>query len=102
MPMLNPLHPGEIVREECLKPLGLSVTAAAKALGVSRKALSELVNERSGISAMMALRLTKAFGGEPETWLGVQLDWDLAQARRRRPAVAVKRIRRPPLQESRT
>ena len=93
--MRNPTHPGEIVREECLKPLGLSVTAAARALQISRKSMSELVNERSGISAMMALRLAKAFGSTPETWLGIQLDYDLAQARRRERELTIKRIRRP-------
>jgi antitoxin HigA-1 len=94
MPMLNPPHPGEIVREECLKPLGLSVTAAARALGISRKSMSELVNERAGISAMMAIRLARAFGGTAETWLGVQLDYELAQARRRAGKISVKRVRR--------
>ncbi len=94
MPMLNPPHPGEIVREECLKPLGLSVTAAARALGISRKSMSELVNERAGISAMMAIRLARAFGGTAETWLGVQLDYDLARARRRAGKISVKRVRR--------
>ena len=63
MPMKNPPHPGRIVRQECLEPLGLTVTEAAKVLGVSRNALSELVNERSGISPEMAIRLDKAFGG---------------------------------------
>ena len=90
--MLNPPHPGEIVREECLKPLRLSVTVAAKALGVSRKSMSELVNEHAGISAMMAIRLSKAFGSTPETWLGIQLDYDLAQARRREGEIDVKRL----------
>ena len=92
MPMLNPPHPGEIVREECLKPLGLSVTAAARALGISRKSMSELVNERAGISAMMAIRLARAFGGTAETWLGVQLDYELARARRRAGKISVKRV----------
>lgn len=92
MPMFDPPHPGEIVREECLKPLGLSVTVAAKALGVSRKSMSELVNEHAGISAMMALRLSKAFGSTPETWLGIQLDYDLAQARRREGEIHVARL----------
>ena len=68
MPMKNPPHPGRIVRQECLEPLGLSVTDAAKALGVSRNALSEIVNERRGISPEMAIRLAKAFGSTPEAW----------------------------------
>ena len=82
MPMMNPPHPGEIVRHECLEPLGLSVTRAAKGLGVSRQTLSELVNERSGISVQMAMRLSKSFGSTPETWLALQMAFDLAKARR--------------------
>jgi antitoxin HigA-1 len=101
MRMLNPPHPGEIVREECLRPLGLTVTAAARALGISRKTMSELVNERAGLSATMALRLAKAFGGTAEVWLGLQLDYDLAQARRRHPRINVKRLLRPPQPEQR-
>ena len=81
MPMVNPPHPGEIVRHECLEPLGLSVTRAAKGLGVSRQTLSELVNERAGISVQMALRLSKSFGSTPETWLALQMAFDLAKAR---------------------
>ena len=69
MPMHNPPHPGGIVRRQCLEPLGLSVTGAAKGLGVTRQALSQLVNERTGISVDMAVRLSKAFGSSPETWL---------------------------------
>jgi addiction module HigA family antidote len=65
MPMRNPPHPGRIVLQECLEPLGLSVTAAAKALGVSRNAVSERVNGRRGISPEMAIRLSKAFGSTP-------------------------------------
>lgn len=82
MRMKNPPHPGEIVREECLVPLGLTVTAGARALGVSRKVLSDIVNGRAGISALMAIRLARVFGGAPETWLGVQAEYDLAQAER--------------------
>lgn len=70
MAMHNPPHPGGIVRRQCLEPLGLTVTAAADQLGVSRQSLSELVNEHAGVSVDMALRLTKAFGSTPETWLG--------------------------------
>ena len=80
MPMKNPPHPGRIVRQECIEPLGLTVTDGAKALGVSRNALSELLNERRGISPEMAIRLSKAFGSAPETWAGLQLDYDMAQA----------------------
>ena len=82
MPMMKPPHPGEIVKHECLEPLGLSVTRAAKGLGVSRQTLSELVNERAGVSVQMALRLSMSFGSTPETWLGLQTAYDLAKARR--------------------
>ena len=82
MPMMNPPHPGEIVKYECLEPLGLTVTRAAKGLGVSRQTLSELVNERAGVSVQMALRLSMSFGSTPETWLGMQTAYDLAKARR--------------------
>ncbi len=82
MPMTNPPHPGEIVKHECLEPLGLSVTRAAKGLGISRQTLSELVNERAGVSVQMALRLSMSFGSTPETWLALQTAYDLARARR--------------------
>ena len=75
--MKNPPHPGGIVKRQCLEPLGLSVTRAAQGLGVTRQALSELVNERTGISIDMAIRLSKAFGSTPETWLGMQMAYDL-------------------------
>jgi addiction module HigA family antidote len=80
MPMKNPPHPGRIVRQDCIEPLGLTVTEGAKALGVSRNALSELVNERRGISPEMAIRLDKAFGGGAETWHRMQAAYDMAQA----------------------
>jgi addiction module HigA family antidote len=98
MPMKNPPHPGVSVRINCLEPLGLSVTKAAKALGVTRQAVNNIVNGKSGISPEMAIRLSKAFGSSPETWLGMQLDYDLAQARRRAGEMRVSRIRaaRPP------
>ncbi len=97
MPMLNPPHPGRIVRQECLEPLGLNVTDGAKALGVSRVALSELVNERRGISPEMAIRLSKAFGSTPEVWAGLQLDYDMAQAQKTAGRIKVKRIPMPAL-----
>jgi antitoxin HigA-1 len=81
--MHAPPHPGGLVRRQCLEPLGLSVTKAAKTLGVTRQALSDLVNERAGISVEMAIRLSKAFGSSPETWLGMQMAHDLWAARRR-------------------
>lgn len=75
--MFNPPHPGEVIKELCIEPLGLTVTEAAKGLGVSRKALSELLNGKSGISPLMAIRLSKGFGGTPESWLKQQVLYDL-------------------------
>jgi addiction module HigA family antidote len=92
MVMHDPPHPGGIVRRQCLEPLGLSVTEAAKGLGVTRQALSELVNEKAGISALMAIRLARAFGSSPETWLGIQMAYDLWQARDRARAIEVRRF----------
>ena len=93
MPMKNPPHPGAIVRDACLEPLGLSVTEGAKALGVTRQALNNLVNGKSGISPEMAIRLEKAFGGRASVWLGLQMDYDLAQAMKNERAIKVKRVR---------
>ena len=90
--MKNPPHPGLTVRHDCLEPLGLTVTQGAKALGVTRQALNNLVNGKSGISPEMAIRLSKAFGSSPETWLKMQLDYDLAQARQREGRIQVKRV----------
>lgn len=92
MPMHNPPHPGGIVRRQCLEPLGLSVTGAARGLGVTRQALSQLVNERTGISVDMAVRLSKAFGSSPETWLSMQMAYDLWQARERAERITVERF----------
>ena len=78
MRMKNPLHPGLSVRYDCLEPLGLSVADGAKALGVTRQAMNNLVRGRAGISAEMAIRLEKAFGGGAETWLRLQAAYDLA------------------------
>ena len=77
MKMHKPPHPGEVLKELCLEPLGLSVTRAAEALGVSRKTLSAILNGRAGISPEMALRLSKAFGTSPESWLNQQMHYDL-------------------------
>ena len=90
--MHNPPHPGEIVKYECLEPLGLSVTRAAKGLGVTRQALSDLVIEKSSVSVEMAIRLSKAFGSTPETWLGIQTDYDLWQARSRAESIEVEQF----------
>ena len=92
MPMKNPPHPGLSVRHDCLEPLGLSVTEAARKLGVSRKQLSEVVNGRSGISPEMAIRLDKAFGGGAGTWLRLQAAYDLAQAMRHADRIKVERL----------
>ena len=77
MEMFNPAHPGEIIREDCLKPLGLTVTAAAEALGVTRKALSDLLNGHSGVSPDMAVRLEKVGWSTADHWLRMQMQDDL-------------------------
>lgn len=92
MPMKNPPHPGESIRTDCLEPLGLTVTDAAKALGVSRQALNNLINGQAGISPEMAIRLDKAFGGGAETWLRLQAAYDLAQAEKAADKIKVRRI----------
>jgi len=81
MGMHNPPHPGEIVKEFCVEPLNLTVTKAAKSLGVTRKTFSMLLNGKSGISPEMALRLSKVFGRTPEGWLRLQLQFDLWKAK---------------------
>ena len=92
MKMHNPLHSGEVLRELCLEPLGLSVTQAAQALGVSRKTLSSILNGRSGISPEMAVRLSIAFNTTAESWLRQQLQYDLAQAEAKRRSLQVKKL----------
>ena len=92
MKMHNPPHPGEVLRDLCLTPLRLTVTDAARALGVSRKTLSSILNGRSGISAEMAVRLSIAFATTPESWLNQQLQYDLWQAERNRKKMRVKRL----------
>jgi addiction module HigA family antidote len=91
--MFNPPHPGEVIRELCIDPLGLSVTDAAKGLGVSRKALSELLNGKSGISPLMAIRLSKGFGGTPESWLKQQIAYDLWKAQKDADSIKVINFR---------
>jgi addiction module HigA family antidote len=88
----NPPHPGEHVLEDCLKPAGLSITKGAAVLGVTRLTLSNLVNGKNGISPEMAIRLAKAFGGRPEVWLGMQIQYDLARAAKRAARIKVKRV----------
>jgi addiction module HigA family antidote len=91
--MKNPVHPGRIVRHDCLEPLGLSIAEGAKILGVTRQALNNVVSGKSGISPEMAIRLTKAFGSTEETWLRMQLAWDLAEARKGASKIKVRRQR---------
>jgi antitoxin HigA-1 len=79
MPMKNPPHPGGFVFRQCIAPLGLTITDAAAALGVTRTTLSELVSGKRGISAEMAVRLSKVFGGSPASWLTQQVHYDLAR-----------------------
>ena len=78
MPMKNPPHPGGVVLRQCIEPLSLTITQAADALSVTRTTLSELVNEKRGISPEMAVRLSKVFGGSAESWLIQQAQYDLA------------------------
>ena len=90
--MSNPPHPGEILRELCLEPMGLSITEAAEALGVSRKTLSTIINGRAGISPEMAIRLSKAFDTSPESWLNQQQQFDLCHAMNSSDTIKVKRL----------
>jgi len=90
--MHNPPHPGEIIRELCLEPLGLSVTQAAEALGISRRTLSAILNGRSGISPEMAIRLSIAFDTSAESWLNQQTQYDLWNAEQHRKELRVKRL----------
>lgn len=92
--MHNPPHPGEIIRELCLEPLDISVTEAADSLGVSRKALSSILNGRAGISPEMAIRLSIAFDTSPESWLNQQSQYDLWQAEKNRDSLKVRRLRK--------
>ena len=94
MPMKTPPHPGLSVRHDCLEPLGLTVTAAAGKLGVSRKQLSDIVSGRAGISPEMAIRLEKAFGGGVDTWYRLQAAYDLAQAMKSADRIKVERLTR--------
>ena len=89
--MKNPPHPGKVVRVSCLEPLGLNVTEGARVLGVSRQALSNLVNCHARISADMAVRLAKAFGSTSETWTRLQAAYDVAQAQARENEIEVQR-----------
>ena len=93
MRMHNPPHPGEVFRDLCLEPLGISVTDAAEALGVSRKTLSSILNGRSGISPEMAIRLGKAFDTTPESWLKQQMQYDLFKAEQHTKKLKVHKLK---------
>jgi antitoxin HigA-1 len=93
--MHNPPHPGEVIKELCLDPLKLTVTPAAEGLGVSRRTLSMLLNGHAGISPDMAIRLSKAFGRSPESWLQLRLQYDLWQAEQRSDTIKVKHFPTP-------
>ena len=93
--MKNPPHPGLTVRHDCLAELGLSIAQGAKVLGVTRQALNNIVIGKSGILPEMAVRLAKAFGSSPETWLGMQANYDLAQLRSGGGEIRVERVPRP-------
>jgi antitoxin HigA-1 len=90
MAMKNPPHPGGVVLRQCIEPLGLTITEAAAALGVTRTTLSELVNEKRGISPEMAVRLSQVFGGSAESWVIQQAQYDLAQVQADR--IKLKRL----------
>ena len=95
MPMKNPPHPGDFIRTEIIEAAGLTVTAAAIALGVSRPTLSSLLNSNAGLSGDMALRMEKAFGVKMDTLMRMQLSYDIAQTRKREKQISVRRVRVP-------
>ncbi len=97
MPMKNPPHPGRSIRTACLEPLGLTVTQGAEILGVSRQTLNNVLHGKSGISPQMAIRLSRAFGSTPETWLRMQVAYDLAQARKDENGITVQRFAHHPV-----
>lgn len=84
MAMFKPVHPGRILRDDYLEELGLTVTSAAKSLGITRQTLDSIINERAGISPEMSLRLAKAFDTTPELWLNLQRNYDLWKAKQKR------------------
>jgi antitoxin HigA-1 len=92
MLMHDPPHPGEVLRKLCIEPLGLTMTEAAKALGVSRKSLSAILNGRAGIRPEMEVRLSIAFDTSAESWLNQQVQYDLSRAERRRKKLRVARL----------
>jgi addiction module HigA family antidote len=92
MKMHNPPHPGEVLRQLCLEPLNVTVTDAARSLGVSRKALSSILNGRTGISPEIAIRLSIAFDTSPESWLNQQVQYDLWHAEKNRKSLHVEKL----------
>lgn len=94
MPMKRPPHPGRLIKNACLGPLGLTVTEGARILGVARPTLSGVINGKAGISPEMAIRLEKAFGGSADAWLRMQVAFELARARRRESEIKVTSVRR--------
>lgn len=92
--MYNPVHPGRLIKQEYLQPLNLTVTEAARGLGVSRNTLSEIINERSGISPLMSLRLAHAFNTTPELWMNMQQNYDLAKARQQWKGVKAAKVKK--------
>ncbi|MBF0292030.1 MAG: HigA family addiction module antidote protein [Nitrospinae bacterium] len=92
MPMHNPPHPGKVLKELWMEPMGITITALAEAAGVTRKAMSELVNGKSGVSPEMAIRLSKIFNTEPELWLGMQMNRDLWVVKKKSSRIKVKRL----------
>jgi addiction module HigA family antidote len=90
--MKNPPHPGRIIRQECIEPLGLTITEAAARLGVTRQALNNVINGKAGVSPEMSIRLSKAFGSKPDVWLGLQMEYDLARAEKHAGKIKVRRI----------
>lgn len=92
MLMHNPPHPGEVLKELCLEPLGLTVTEAAKGLGISRKTLSTILNGKAGISPEMAVRLSIAFNTSSESWLNQQSQYDLWKAEQHRKELQVTQL----------
>lgn len=92
MPMKNPPHPGEVLKELCIEPLGKTITDIAEKLGVSRKTLSDLLNAKRSLSLDMAIRISKAFGSTPDTWLRMQLAYDLARQKKHAATIKVPRL----------
>ena len=93
MPMKNPSHPGALIKAD-IDALGLSIVETAKGLGISRQQLHSVISGRAGITPEMAIRLEKALGSTADTWLRMQMNYDLAQIRRRTPAIRIKRMAR--------